>query len=52
MGKLNKDKGILDLIKVFENLIDYNFKKLYLFIIGPDEIKKNILMIQQNHLLD
>ena len=39
LGRLNKDKGILDLIKVFENLIEnYNFKKLYLFIVGPDEI--------------
>ncbi len=39
LGRLNKDKGILDLIKVFENLVKKNnFKSLYLFIVGPDEI--------------
>ncbi|MDC3178556.1 glycosyltransferase, partial [Pelagibacteraceae bacterium] len=42
LGRLNKDKGILDLIKAYENLIKKNsLKNLYLFIVGPDEIEIN-----------
>lgn len=36
IGRLNVDKGILDLAKAFEKLLKAN-KKIKLFLIGPDE---------------
>lgn len=43
LGRINRDKGIYDLIEAFE-LIEKNIKNLHLVIIGPDEenIKKSI----------
>ena len=61
LGRLNKDKGILDLAKVLNNLNnhpDYE-KKIHLLIIGPDEenIKRQVEIIcedfiQNIHFID
>lgn len=43
VGRINKEKGILKLIKVFSNLYKKN-KNLFLLIVGTDELRiKNIL---------
>lgn len=36
LGRLNKDKGILDLAKAFSNLCN-EYNNIYLLIVGPDE---------------
>ena len=36
LGRLNKDKGILDLVKAFEKLKD-KYKNVKLLLVGPDE---------------
>ena len=44
LGRINIDKGVLDLVKVF-NMI--NSKKLYLVLVGPDEGKLSSLIKKQ-----
>lgn len=48
IGRLNKDKGIFDLIKSFE-VVQVKFPKAVLVVVGSDE--ENILPFIQNHPL-
>lgn len=37
LGRLNKDKGILDLVDVFNDILKKSNKSIFLFLVGPDE---------------
>ena len=37
LGRLNKDKGILDLVDVFNDILNKSNKSIFLFLVGPDE---------------
>lgn len=37
LGRLNEDKGILDLVEAFNNILKKSNKSLFLFLVGPDE---------------
>ena len=37
LGRLNKDKGVLDLVDVFNDILNKSNKSIFLFLVGPDE---------------
>ena len=53
LGRLNKDKGVLDLASAVEKLYLKKFnEKIHLLIIGPDEenIKRQVELICKKYL--
>ena len=52
LGRLNKDKGILDLADVVNDIIEQDKKNISLLIVGPDEenIKSKIQLLCKNSI--
>ena len=52
LGRLNKDKGILDLADVVNDIIEQDKKNISLLIVGPDEenIKSKIQILCKNSI--
>tara|TARA_B110000008_G_scaffold226013_1_gene227337 strand:+ start:271 stop:1407 length:1137 start_codon:yes stop_codon:yes gene_type:complete len=52
LGRLNKDKGILDLADAVNDIIEKNKKNISLLIVGPDEenIKSKIQILCKNSI--
>lgn len=48
LGRLNRDKGVLDLVRAFQKLQSF-YPTIYLFIVGPDEenLVKEIKIVSQ-----